>query len=328
MTISFIVPVYNTGAYLKKCINSIVSQMDNSRLCEIIIVNDGSTDDSALEIERLSELRDYIKVINQPNKGLGAARNAGLEIAQGKYIFFLDSDDYVLDNSLENLFEKAEESSCDIIGFDGATIEAGLAKEFGRDIKLYNKVMSGADFMVNNNLSGGIWYLFSLSFLKEHKLLMPEGIYHEDELFIPKAFTIAEQIVFVNIVAYGYMQRGNSITKQEDKVFQQRKIDDTIYVIKELISIKSDEHLSELQLQGLNRKVNLLATDLIINLLRFGMDRDSIDKAVAQLRKRHLFPLNKVGSSWKHGLFRTLFRNESSIALGTKLPFRKSLLAT
>ena len=116
--ISVIIPVYNTEQYLEECINSVINQTFKN--LEIICINDGSTDNSLNILEKYAQKDSRIKIINQENKGVAQARNSGISICTGKYVFFLDSDDWINVNSLELLFNEAENKN--------AVIVAGYAK--------------------------------------------------------------------------------------------------------------------------------------------------------------------------------------------------------
>ena len=119
---SLIVPVYNVQKYIEKCISSILDQ-DYANY-EIIIVDDGSTDKSAEIIDRIANLnRDKIVSIHQENKGLGGARNTGLEKATGKYVWFIDSDDTIAPYSLKHLDEFIQKQEVDILVFDRVAID-------------------------------------------------------------------------------------------------------------------------------------------------------------------------------------------------------------
>ena len=111
--VSVIIPIYNTGKYLKQCMDSIINQ--SLKGIEIICVNDGSTDNS------LDILKEYsnIKIINQKNQGLSIARNTGLKYANGEYIYFCDSDDFLQLDALENLYLFAKHNNLDVLYFDG-----------------------------------------------------------------------------------------------------------------------------------------------------------------------------------------------------------------
>ncbi|MBD8349735.1 glycosyltransferase family 2 protein [Dysgonomonas sp. HGC4] len=321
MTISFIIPVYNTERYLDNCVSSILNQGIGEDLFEIIIVNDGSTDSSAQIITNLAKDRNTIKYIDSENLGLGAARNKGLSIAQGKYIFFVDSDDYLFDNSLPNLFGYAASVSYDIIGLDWAEVYSdGSVTRKERKSSTYNSLMSGAEYLSKFNLSGGVCpYLFSASFLKEKSILMPEGIYHEDELFLSETFTYAHQIVFVNQLVYAYYQREDSITNNKEEKQIRKRICDTIFVLDQLVSLEKRLHLNELQIKGLRRKITTLSVDFIVNLIRFRVDKEMVANKLHELRIRKLYPLPKAAYSWKYNLFLFVFNYESCIVLASKL---------
>ena len=112
INISFIVPIYNVEKYLVRCIESIIMQkLEN---IEIILVDDGSPDNCPSICDKYSEKYKFIKTIHKKNEGLGYARNSGLEISKGKYIYFVDSDDYLVPDSIIKLYEKAEEFDLDV----------------------------------------------------------------------------------------------------------------------------------------------------------------------------------------------------------------------
>ena len=129
MTFSIIIPVYNVKDYLEKCVESVLSQnLDDS---EIILVDDGSTDGESGQICDRFAVRypELIRVIHQENGGLGAARNTGIERAVGRYLLFLDSDDYLLPGLLERMRELLAAKACDIIDFGFIVDDDGKVKE-------------------------------------------------------------------------------------------------------------------------------------------------------------------------------------------------------
>ena len=114
--ISIVVPIYNVENYLKQCIDSIVSQTNELRYVEVILVDDCSPDSSGEIAERYGKMYDYIKVIHhQENQGLSIARNSGINEANGEWIWFIDSDDWIDKGSLNDLIELIKENeSCDL----------------------------------------------------------------------------------------------------------------------------------------------------------------------------------------------------------------------
>lgn len=321
MILSFIIPVYNTREYVEKCIRSILSQNLDKHDYEIIIVNDGSTDNSSEIIEKVVEDEENIKIINQINKGLGAARNVGLEQASGKYVFFVDSDDYILPDTLNFLIDVVRKNNSDIIGFNWKEVySSGKTVPIEKNSELYDKVLSGAYYLNKYNLKGSVWsYVFFRSFLEEFSLSMPEGIYHEDELFLPKTFTKARNVFFIDKYIYAYLQRENSITTKKEYSFLKKRISDSIFVIEGLLQFQKGEDLTNTQKTGLQRKIDFLVVDIIINLVRMRIGKKVIYDTMERVRDLGLFPLRKKPYSKKYSLFRALFKNEKIILWISKL---------
>ena len=133
--ISIIVPIYNTGEYLRECINSILNQ--SLKNIEVICINDGSKDNSAEIIKGFKKKDSRIKYIEQPNQGLSAARNKGISESQSEYIMFIDSDDYISKNCIRLSFETAEKNGADIVLFNSTREK--LDEAIDLTINFFNK---------------------------------------------------------------------------------------------------------------------------------------------------------------------------------------------
>ncbi len=152
---SVIIPVYNAEEYLEECLQSVISQ--TQREMEIIIVNDGSVDKSAEIIESYQNKYSYIKTINQSNQKLGAARNAGLKIAEGEYIYFLDADDYIDSQLLEKCYEVSTARQLDFLMFDSHI----FAEKEDRDLcafKLENYDRSDLNILDSKFIGKDFWF--------------------------------------------------------------------------------------------------------------------------------------------------------------------------
>ncbi len=321
MIISFVIPVYNTGAYLQRCIDSILLQDVDNGAYEIIIINDGSTDNSEAIIDELALNNTYIKVIRSANEGLGASRNKGIRQSRGKYIFFLDPDDYILPGSLNRLMDIAQAGDSDIIGFNWqeAYPDGKILSKKRKNIK-YNDPVTGAEYLSKHNLSAGVcFYLYSGSLLRDTPIWMPEGIFHEDEFFLPVVFTFARQILFIEHLVYVYYQRPDSVTNRNDSEFVQIKTNDSIWVLDELSSFLHKENLGQLQRKGIKRKITFLTVDIIINLIRFQVDENIIIQTLDKLKKRKLYPLASKPYGWKYSLFKMVFNSPRNVRLVSKI---------
>lgn len=202
MRLSVIIPVYNTGAYLAACINSCLDQDIPSDDYEIILVNDGSTDDSAEIIEEYWSEYPNVRVHSQRNCGLSVARNVGLDMARGDYLWFVDSDDMIRKNCLNSLLDYAEGS--DVLAFGPM---------------LHRHRMSGSDYIVatKGHFQHPVqYYIFRRQFLIDNELRFYPGIFHEDSEFTPRALYFADSLVICTDSCYSRTVRPDSITRSMD----------------------------------------------------------------------------------------------------------------
>lgn len=220
--ISVIIPVYNVEKYLKECLDSVCNQ--SFRDIEIICVNDGSTDNSADILNEYAQKDSRINIVTQDNQGLGAARNKGLSKANGKYIYFIDSDDYIDLKALETLYNNALSNDSDVVlfkfqKFDNNNnvhrrgIEFKIDKIFG-DIDYSNFTFTYNDVKrhVLNSAFSACLKLYKKEFLDSFDdFYFTEGINFEDVFFHVKVMLRASRISFVNQSLYYYRSNENSI---------------------------------------------------------------------------------------------------------------------
>lgn len=219
--ISVIIPVYNVQDYLCQCLDSVVNQTFEN--IEIICVNDGSTDNSLEILNRYAEYDKRITIINQKNKGLSKARNIGIKLATGKYIYFLDSDDFIDINAFEKLYTIAELDKLDFISFNYNTIcSSDNLKEFyinkkNREREIYYDNIYSGDTMfekliVDCSYQSQVWLLFiNRIFLLKSNIEFKECILHEDILFTFKVFFSSQKAMQIDNKFYTRRIREDSI---------------------------------------------------------------------------------------------------------------------
>lgn len=214
--VSVIVPVYKVEKYLGKCIESILNQ--TYRDMEIILVDDGSPDKCGELCEEYAKKDCRILVIHKENGGLGDARNAGIEKASGKYLLFVDSDDYIHEKLLEKTVKTAEETKADMVLFDYQTVEpkGGRSDIFTIDMPA-GKVITPKDEpgLIKASCSA-VNKLYRTNFWHKSGLHFPVGKYYEDLGTIPKLFGIAERVVYIKEALYYYVMRDGSIMHSSD----------------------------------------------------------------------------------------------------------------
>ena len=217
--ISVIVPVYNVEKYLEKCVESVLCQDFSD--CEVLLVDDGSTDSSPAICDAYAEKYQQVQVIHQENKGLGGARNTGMQAAKGEYLLFLDSDDSLTEDALAGLYEIAEAKKADLVAFgmdfvdeqDRVTVTRRPTEDGTVDVKKEDRfAVFFKDSYVCNKF-------FRRSLFTEHGILFPERIWYEDLCVTPKIILYAERSVLTERSFYRYLQRSDSIMhiKNTDK---------------------------------------------------------------------------------------------------------------
>lgn len=220
--ISIIIPVYNVEKYIENCINSILN--NTFKNIEIICINDGSTDNSLKILNELSQKEKRLKVFSQNNQGAGAARNYGLLLAKGKYIYFMDSDDTIHKRALEYLFFEMEKNNLDMLMFSATTIfQSNKIKDKYYDYENaykrnydYSEINEGkllfTEFVKNGELKlSPVLYILNKGFLDNNKICFKEGIIYEDNIFTIKCLTLAKRVAYKNIILYNRLIRNNSV---------------------------------------------------------------------------------------------------------------------
>lgn len=208
--ISVIVPVYNDAAYISKCLDSILSQ--TLRSIEVIVVNDGATDNSGEICDNYARKNNKVKVIHQAKQGVSVARNTGLSYAQGEFIGFVDADDYIQKNMYETLYVASRNTGSDIsVCKLGREIDGKLVTN---DDKFYSLELNNKEAM--KEMFKGILYRFSLcNKLFKRKVFeginFPVGRIHEDLSTTYKLFAKAEKVIYLNFIGYVYVRQEKSI---------------------------------------------------------------------------------------------------------------------
>ncbi len=213
--VSVIVPVYNVEQYLDKCLNSLVNQ--TLRDIEIIIVNDGTKDNSQAIIDKYVQKYENIKALKKENGGLSSARNYGIKYSTGEYIGFVDSDDWVEKDMFEKLYNKAITEKFDMVVCDLKYIYADYGDLAKSNIK---KDMFGKEDIKKcfTNIYPAAWNkIYKTDILKKYNILFKQGVWFEDVEFIYRLLPYIKSIGVVNVPLYNYLQREGAITSCFDE---------------------------------------------------------------------------------------------------------------
>ena len=306
--ISVVIPIYNVEKYLTKCIESVINQTYTD--LEIILVNDGSTDNSKDIINKYSLIDSRIKVINKKNGGLSDARNVGIEIAKGDYIAFLDSDDWIELNMYEKLYSYIKQENADIV--QCSYQEVYNEEVNNQKIKEEIKLISGKDSLYNlyGKNHGKTVVVWNKIYKRElfNDIRFPKGKYHEDEFTTYKLLYKANKIVDLNLPLLYYRQRDGSIMNSK---FNIKRLD-ALEAFNERLAFYKEKNLDELQQVTLAQilyftnlfYIKIKDSDIddkyeILKLLRQGIKKDYIlfmENKYVSLKQKILltiFVLNK-----------------------------------
>lgn len=227
--LSVIIPVYNVEKYIYKCLNSIYSQDFPHDKVEIIVVNDGTPDKSIDKIDVFIKQYDNLTIINQANQGLSMARNNGLAKAVGRYVWFVDSDDWLQNNSLNIILSCISLYDIDMISTKLIRVsEKNGRAQTDRRSKYINgkKLLKGKDFLFDEGCYAPVQqFIYKREFLLINNLQFYPKIHHEDAQFNFRALYLCNDLYLLDEPVYNYLLRGSgsimssiSVTNGEDLV--------------------------------------------------------------------------------------------------------------
>lgn len=213
--ISAIVPIYKVEKYLRRCVDSILRQ--SYRNLEVILVDDGSPDQCGSICDEYAKNDERVVVLNKENGGLSSARNAGIDIAKGQFIGFVDSDDYIDENMYELLYVALKDSGC-LLSVCGTTYEFEDGKSIRKTEGGDKRILPFPDALVEMNQ----YRLFDMAawsklYARElfDEIRFPEGLLSEDFFIMYKIFERADKIAYISDPVYHYIQRQNSISRNK-----------------------------------------------------------------------------------------------------------------
>lgn len=261
-SISIIIPVYNVAPYAEGCIRSVMRQTYDGQM-ECIMVDDCGTDDSMAIVEKM--IVDYhgpisFKVLHHThNRGLSAARNTGMDAAIGDYLFFLDSDDEMTDDSLEKLAKSLETECYDVVmgnvqcfkafsSGEKESIKSHLELPVANDMLLDSSMMMRTIYQWKNMTA---WNrLYRTDFIRQYHLQFKEGLLYEDHLWSFQIACLASSFYVSNHITYHYILREGSISYPHDK---QKYMKNLLIIIKEMNLFVNHYHIDKKDIFGVFR---------------------------------------------------------------------------
>lgn len=229
--LSFIIPLYNSAQWLEKCLYSVLNQDILEAEMEIICVNDGSPDNSAELAREIAKDHPSIVVIDQENQGPSGARNTGMRHAMGKYLCFVDPDDFVEPNVYGGLVRQMEDEQLDMLRFDYQIVDEDYnlvhKRPFELEFDYSPQLMTGTQFLSERlDIACNIWrYMYRTEIITKNEIWCYVGDYYDDTPWLPLVLMKAERMNICDTVVYDYLERSDSLVNAKSPRDVQRKID-------------------------------------------------------------------------------------------------------
>lgn len=295
MKLSIVIPVYNTEMFIRRCLNSIVAQNISANNLEVIIVNDGTKDNSVNIINEFCSQYSNFQLINQPNLGLGAARNSGLKKATGDYVWFIDSDDFISDNSIEKILNEVNSHKPDVLTLDfTCTDEKGevinwIEFEF---LPREGVGIRGSEFFNRNYKWSYSWmYIIKVSLLISNSLYFQPRINMQDAELMPQILFHAKTVSISNISAYIYVKREASSVNSVVPVVRERYFESVLEVHNRLTLFSRSVPDSDFMMKdGLIKKINSIEEILFLSYVYENFGFDSTRKRLIKLKVQKVYP--------------------------------------
>lgn len=311
MKLSIVIALYNTELYIEKCIRSIYegNPLDGKDF-EVIVINDGSTDNSKVIVESLLDEYANLKLVNKENGGQSSARNIGFDMAGGTYLFCLDSDDFIDAKALCEALEYCCINELDMLPISYAMYDDKLGRlPDKKDLyPVIDRPISGGEFMDKFVIAGSMWrYIYKLDIMRKYSLKLTEGIFHEDEEFVMKFMSYANKISYQRHQVYNHVVWAGSTVNKKDAGHRRKLLGDLIAVIKNLDAHRTSFDKISLTHKGLSKKIEQLCVAVFFRMKSDKLKYEETELYTDALCELGLYPLKTNYLSYKFRIVAALF---------------------
>lgn len=328
MKLSILIPVYNAEAYIERCLNSLIKQSIDKNEYEIIIINDGSTDNSFKIIENFAENHTNVFLHSHKNKGVYQTRNELLKLAKGTYIYFVDADDYLAFNSLNIVLDHGLKNKLDVIGFDVLLTKASDAYDVETLPKDYEfpRAITGTQFLEENvNIRFEIWwYIIRKDFLEASNINFSR-INLADVVFTVQLFLNAKKVTYLPVSVYRYFQSEESTMRTENSESKLKIIDnfeELIISFSYLINNLNDYNVLNASVikSNMEQRRDVFTFFTITKMIKSKLSLEAVKQKVQSFIINDAYPIksfnnNKGYNTFKHRVLVALF-NKKIILFG------------
>lgn len=319
MYLSIIIPIYKVEKYIRYTLDSIYNQNANEKSFEVICVNDGTPDNSMNIVEEFKILYNNLHIINQKNEGLSCARNAGLKIAKGDYIWFVDSDDTLEAQSISKVIHYIQsDPKTEIWGFNIVRVQEDNKKGKiehiilkHKNFNLYDIPLQREKIVHKTHIAPVQRFIFKHSFLTKNNITFYPKIYHEDIEFMSRAFFLSEQIKFINYTPYRYLVRTTGSIMSS---INMKSIKDRMTIALELNKYKQKYALNNFE----KAYFNDIALFLIRSILKYPHSYETEFKEFINLNHKNIRMI-LINGLWANCYFKDIKKCIAAIILLIKI---------
>jgi len=307
--LSIVIPCYNMERYLPECLDSLLRQNLDIEDYEIIIVNDESKDETLKIAETYAANQGNIKIIDKKNAGVGAARNSGFDVARGKFLYFLDPDDYIAQNTMPVLIEMIEKNKLDILTFNSKSV---VEKRYPVSDNIEKEsdglsVMDGISYIASRKHQNEIWwYLIDREFMKNTGIRFIEGKWMEDAILTSELFLKAKRMAHVDFDVHRYRILPTSAMRNKSPEHYNKVIYDNAnaaHVFDRLIESIPENHPKAKQCsKRLKTRQQSFVFFLMVRLMKSDISVKKIPDMLDGFKKIDAYPLNKFLGVDYHGV--------------------------
>lgn len=308
LLLSYIIPLYNTEAYIVRCLRSIIAQDLPEGGYEVIVVDDGSTDGGRELVEALAAEHPQVRLLSQTNAGVSAARNKALDAARGRFVQFVDSDDYLAEDMMQPLLQRAIDESLDVLVFNYNCVDAdGNDRPHDRDDNYPSTAaMTGVDYLEHHSMTPYVWrFLVRRDYLNQGNWRFDTSlIVCEDGALIARFLLNAPRVAHDGSAPYNYASRGDSAMHNPDPEHLKQRIFSQVDA-----AVSIDEVIKHYESRtGLKAPASVAGVRnvyLYFSLTK-AMTCGLVEEVVARMRRSGLYPFpcvgpeaNYYGMKWK-----------------------------
>jgi len=311
--LSIIIPVYNVEKYISTCLLSVLENDLEPIDYEIIVVDDESPDNSMTLVNELAVRFSNIRIVSQKNTGISGARNTGIRHAKGNYILFIDSDDWILKESLGKLAALCKEQDLDILEFgiekrnnDGSVVGSFSASTSG-------EIYTGVEYYKKCRYVNSVFNkVYKRELLIENDLLFTEKIYVEDFELNTRAFLAANRVSAIPDLIYQYRQSPDSITRTKDVSKRKKMIEDHVVVLQKTHQLFQTEKREENR-SFLEERMSFLVVSIFYLMLKNNFSYAEMKNMRTRLRENDLYRIEFPVHQKNKNVFRKLLLKSFSL---------------